>query len=145
MKEPFNDLEGKVPDPFLPESMVGILKSTAGWIRLASIIGFIGFLFSLIRLSGLLTNIGISSNPAASAGLREYRLLISFIGIIAFLPSLFLFISANKISTFCESSDYATLEAGFRMQKRFWKSMMIIVLAAIIIVPVTLMLLLSQI
>lgn len=145
MEDPYDGRDDRAPEPFLPETTVEILKSAASWIRVASIIGFIAFVFSMVRAIGLLSHGPSPASPAYGTGLNEYRLLVSFIGVIAFIPSIFLFISANKISTFCESRDYNALEGGLRLQRRFWKSLFITILIAAVAVPVILILLMSRI
>ena len=146
MEDQFNPGEETNPDPFLPESIIEILKSTASWIRLVSILGFIGCGLSIIWAISLLGFSKAGSGLPVNSGLIAFRMIIScFIGIVAFFPSLYLFIYAGKISTFCESDDFGALEAGLKMQKKYWKYVAAAILISVVVVPVAIFYMLSQI
>lgn len=113
---------------------------------MVSILGFIGCGISIIWAISLWGLSRSGTGLPVNSGLTVYRMILSsFFGIISFFPSLCLFIYSSKISTFCESDDFKALEAGLRMQKIFWKYVALVILISVIVIPVAIFSMLSQI
>ena len=101
--------------------MLENLRATKPWVRLLSIVGFVGSTLLLMAalvlpLVGALTN--ELGGAAAGVAMGGAYLLI---GCLYFFPSLFLFRYANAIRSLLINSDERSMELALSHQKSFWR------------------------
>ncbi|NWK56862.1 hypothetical protein HW115_14660 [Verrucomicrobiaceae bacterium N1E253] len=119
----------QVSDPSVSAMIINQLVRTRGWVRLCSVVGFIGAGFML--LGGLFMVIGgaalpLSSGPGQSAaygagmiaGMGIFYLVFALFYIY---PSLRLWQYASSISRLQHSQQTVDLETALDRQRSFWK------------------------
>jgi len=112
------------------------LSATKPWVRLCSILGFISTFFIIIAGVGLM--IGDSAlNGEAAAGMPvpvgAVGIIYLIMGVIYFMPSLYLFKYASAISAAEASHSAADITEAMTYQKSFWKFVGIIALIMLIL------------
>jgi len=115
-------------------SLLEPLRATKGWVRLCSIIGFIGCGFTvlaalLVMVGGSTFQTAMAGQPGIGAGVGVAYLLFA---LLYFFPSLYLFKYASKIGNALESQNINDIADALEQQKSFWKFAGIVVLIMLI-------------
>jgi len=113
--------------------MVGHLRDTKPWVRLASIMGFMGS--ALMFVAGIVVPfVGALSHELGGAiGGIAIGLLYLLLGCFYFFPSLFLFRYASAIRSMLTAKDTRSMELALSYQMRFWRLVGIATLAMLCI------------
>jgi hypothetical protein len=120
-----NDAGGpsaEAPADFGPVTlgMVTHLRETKPWVRLMSVLGFIGSALMLV-LGIFMPFLGAVSEEFGVVGGVAMGLVYLFVGFFYFFPSLLLFRYANAIRDLLKSGDNSAMESALAHQKRFWR------------------------
>jgi len=130
-----NDQHYATPNADLkPESteiseLIEPLIATKIWVRLCSIMGFIFTFFIVIGGIGLLAGGSAIPNMPFGAGIGVLYLVM---GVLYFMPSLYLHKYAGAISQAQASQNSADVLAALKYQKSFWKFAGILVLLMLV-------------
>ncbi|HEX2223654.1 MAG TPA: DUF5362 family protein [Thermoanaerobaculia bacterium] len=123
------------------QSTLGYLKDTKPWVRMFSILGFIGSAFAV--LAGLLMMVGSSFLGEEMSGAVGVGMGLGYIlfAVLYIMPSLFLWRYASAIQTLLSSRRTADLDEALKQQKSFWRfigllTAVLLVIYALILVGV---------
>lgn len=112
--------------------VLSMLRQTQPWARFLSVLGYIS--------SALLVFVGLIGFGAMTLGSGPPRpvgnlifLVYFFIGILYFVPSLFLFRYASRIDALWTTRSVRQLEDALEAQKSFWKFVGILMLIVIVL------------
>ena len=118
------------PDSAGTSDIIAPLVLTKPWVRLCSIMGFISTIF--IFLAG----IGLMAGGAASAGIpfgTGVGVVYMLMGLLYFMPSLFLFRYASAIALAQDSNSSSDIVAALGHQKSFWKFVGIVMIVMLVV------------
>lgn len=95
-----------------------VLAKTKPWVRFLSVLGFLMSALSIFGLIGL----SVFANGPGAAGLTFSAIMISIVTMILmyFIPSLLMWKYANRISSFLNQQNPATLATAITAQKALW-------------------------
>jgi hypothetical protein len=119
----------------ITEGVVGQLAGTKPWVRLISVMCFIGVGFML--LAGLVMMVGGASmfngiakgNSGLTAGMiTAMAVAYTIFGILYLYPAVKLWKYANRIGDLVRSGQSADLESALNEQRAFWKFFGVIIL-----------------
>lgn len=103
--------------------IAGALSGTRPWVRLVSLLGFLGAAFMFFV--GLMMAVGGSFLPAdaalGSGGLAVLGVIYACMGLLYFIPSLHLWRYGSRIEAYLRDPQEAQLEQALEAQRRFWK------------------------
>lgn len=113
----------------VPPAVVAELTGTKPWVRLISVLMWIGCVFVLLGLVGNMIMIigGVGTlagkNMAAGgiAGVAAFAAFGSLTALLVLYPTLKLTKYASNISRLADSKSFTDLAAALREQRRFWK------------------------
>jgi hypothetical protein len=108
--------------------MIAHLRATKPWVRLVSIMGFIGSAFIILAAMGMLVFGVLSSEFGAAAGLGLAAVYL-LMGCLYFFPALFLFRYASAIHSLVNGGDSKSMELALLSQMNFWRLLGIMTLA----------------
>ena len=123
------------PNLQMPGNIRDYIRSTAGWTRFLSILGFIGvgfmFIFAIIITIGL----SFFRNYAHGNTAPPFFGLIYMLEIpLVLIPSVYLFKYSGALKNILAGyMDAQTIENAVRYQKSYWKFVSILVLAGLIL------------
>ena len=121
-----DDKSGQVITP----TVLSTLRQTQPWVRFLSVLGFV--VSALMVLMGLGASVfAASALHGAHSGALFVFLLYIPMGILYFIPSLFLFRYASCINALWTNRTVRHLEDALRAQKSFWKFVGILTLIVI--------------
>lgn len=113
--------------PDVPRGAVEALRGTRPWVRLFSILGFLSAALMVMLGAGIMLGGGASifgdfGDEAAPAGLMiAMGFAYLLIGLLYFLPCLYLFRYASRITRITEGGGEAALVDALDQQRRFWR------------------------
>lgn len=113
------------PDSTDVSELIEPLIATKIWVRLCSIMGFISTFFIVIAGFGLMVGGSAIPNMPLGAGLGIVYIAM---GLLYFMPSLYLHKYAGAISQAQASQSSADVLAALKYQKSFWKFAGVLVL-----------------
>lgn len=134
---PGSPLSGPPRPGLSPEGVgsatLGYLKDTKPWVRMFSILGFIGSSFAV--LAGLLMMVSSSFLGEEMSGAVGIGMGIGYIlfAILYIMPSLFLWRYASAIQTLLSSRRTADLDEALKQQKSFWRFIGILTAALMVL------------
>jgi hypothetical protein len=103
--------------------IAGALAGTRPWVRLVSILGFLGAGFMF--LVGVMIALGGSFFPADAAvggsGFAVLGVIYACMGLLYFIPSRHLWRYGSFIDAYLRDPQQAQLEQALEAQRRFWK------------------------
>lgn len=113
----------------VPPAVVAELTGTKPWVRLISVLMWIGCVFVLLGLVGNMIMVigGVGTlagkNMAAGgiAGVAAFAAFGSLTALLVLYPTLKLTKYASNISRLADSKSFTDLAAALREQRRFWK------------------------
>lgn len=100
---------------------LGYLKDTKPWVRLFSVLGFIGSAFLVIFALLLMVGAGFMGEEfqgAIGVGMGVAYLLFA---VLYIMPSVYLWRYASSIQTLLSSRRTADLDEALKQQKSFWR------------------------
>ena len=135
----------------VPSAIISELTGTRKWVRLISVVMWIGFVFVLLHAASLFIfgAVGLSSivKPGQEGlGLSVLIGVAAFYGLFILLiiyPTLKLTKYASNISRLAESKSFTDLAAALAEQRRFWKFHGIIVAIYLIFIALFFLLILA--
>jgi hypothetical protein len=117
------DDAGQVVTP----TVLAMLRQTQPWVRFLSVLGFI---FSVLMVLGGLVGL---LNPISRPGIGPVFLIYIPMGLLYFVPSLYLFRYASRIANLRRTHSVNQLEDALAAQKSFWKFVGIMAIIVIVI------------
>lgn len=118
------------PDSTDTSDLMAPLLLTKPWVRLCSIMGFVSTVFII------LAGIGLMAGGAATAGIpfgAGVGVAYMLMGLLYFMPSLFLFRYASAIALAQQSGSSNDIAMALGHQKSFWKFAGIVMLVMIVV------------
>jgi len=118
------------PDATNTSGLMAPLLLTKPWVRLCSVLGFVSTVF--IVLAG----IGLMAGGAATAGIpygTGVGVAYMLMGLLYFMPSLFLFKYASAIALAQQSGSSTDIAVALGHQKSFWKFAGVVALVMIVL------------
>jgi len=107
------------PSAKVPASVIELLAQTRPWVRLISILIFVGM--GLALLGGVVVS-SMSSRAGMPGGMSAAMFIPMFIVAVFYVPpALFLWQYANRIRRLEEGGGMPMLEEAISRQKSFWK------------------------
>jgi hypothetical protein len=103
---------------------VEMLRQTQPWVRFLSVLGFIGT--ALMILAGLFGLLGAAMGGSAELGVMMVAYLL--VGLLYFIPTMYLSRYATAINRFRQGLHVAEMETALEAQKSFWKFVGIVTL-----------------
>lgn len=113
--------------PDVPQGAVEALRGTRPWVRLFSILGFLSaalmvVLGAAVMLGGGASLFGDFGEEAAPGGvLIGMGFAYLLVGLLYFLPCLYLFRYASRITRITEGGGEVALVDALDQQRRFWR------------------------
>ncbi|MFP4025226.1 MAG: hypothetical protein ACLFVR_11945 [Thiohalospira sp.] len=133
-----NTEEAKTFGVSLSETSNDYLKKTAPWIKFVSIVGFIMCGIIVVAAFVIMLNSGNTysgSNAGVGVG------LVYLVGaVIFFFINRFLFFYANALNKVYKLNDNDAFETAFKMQKKYWKFVGIILIIYLSLIPIAMIL-----
>ena len=122
--------EATATSGFVTPAAIAHLRGTRPWVRLLSILGFVGVGFLVIAAVGVVgfTRLIPGTGPLGGLAVGSFYLLMA--GIYVF-PALFLSRYASAIRRLESARDAVSLERALEEQKKFWRLVGIITLVAL--------------
>ena len=111
-----NNQAAENPDFRLTQHSVEYLKSSASWIRLYGIIGFIACGLLIIGAIIELLPSPMPNMPVTPS----MSITLTAIAILVFFPSKYLLKYSNKIRCFLETNDNDLIERALLLQNKYW-------------------------
>jgi hypothetical protein len=111
-------------------TVLSTLRQTQPWVRFLSVVGFVASALMVFGGVGLFI-FAASMHQGANPGLFVVSLVYIPIGLLYFIPSLFLFRYASRINALWTNGTVRHLEDALQAQKSFWKFVGILVLIVI--------------
>jgi hypothetical protein len=117
---------------------LGYLKETKPWVRLFSVLGFIGSAFLVIAALLMMVGAGFLGEEMQGAIGVGMGLAYLLFALLYIMPSLFLWRYASAIQTLLSSRRTADLDEALKQQKSFWRFLGIITAVLLCIYAVAL-------
>lgn len=112
-------------------AMVEHLARTKPWVRLMSIMGFLGTAFLVIGAIGLMV-VG-SASPALGGRGALLGGVYFVLALVYVYPSVLLFRYASAVSRLMDTRNLGHMEAALSLQRSFWRLLGILTLALIVV------------
>ena len=107
----------------MQNGVAAALAGTRPWVRLVSILGFLGAILMLVVGVGLAAGgmfMPVDSGPAG-AGMTVLGVVYACMGLLYFVPALHLWRYGAAIEAYVRDAQQVTLEQAMEAQRRFWK------------------------
>lgn len=118
------------PDSTNTSGLMAPLLLTKPWVRLCSIMGFVSTVFIVLAGIGLMAGGAAAAGVPFGAGIGVAYILM---GLLYFMPSLFLFRYASAIALAQQSGSSTDIVVALGHQKSFWKFAGVMMLVMIVI------------
>lgn len=124
-------VSGEETEQTITPKVLAMLRQTQPWVRFLSVLGFIcSALMALVGIIGFAVTMFATGNMGPVEG---FVVLVYLpIAAVYFVPSLFLFRYASRISALWATHSVRQLEDALEAQKSFWKFAGILVLVVIL-------------
>ncbi|HEX2165392.1 MAG TPA: hypothetical protein VHM02_15730, partial [Thermoanaerobaculia bacterium] len=121
----------------VPQGAVEALRGTRPWVRLIAVLGFLGA--ALLCVMGLVVLLGGGASMFGDLGAGGGAAMMAIggvyllIGLLYFLPCLYLVRYAGRITRLLQGGGAATLVDALEQQRRFWRLVGIYAVAVLIL------------
>lgn len=121
----------------VPQGAVEALRGTRPWVRLIAVLGFLGaamlLVFGLVVLLGGGASMFGELGAGGGAAMIGLGLMYLLIGLLYFLPCLYLLRYAGRITRLVQGGGAATLVDALEQQRRFWRLVGIYAVAMLVL------------
>jgi hypothetical protein len=120
----------------MQSGVAGALAGTRPWVRLVSVLGFLGAAFIMLLGFGLAAGglmVPGSSGEGAGAAMAVFGVVYACMGLLYLVPSLHLWRYGTHIHAYVKDAQTIQLEQALEAQRRFWKFVGILAVLSVVV------------